>query len=632
MKFAVADTETYYSETYTLKKMTTEAYVRDPRFKLHCAAAKVMDALPALGQNPIINTTVLNHEALKIAAVDVANYGMVCHKASFDGLILNHHYDARPAFWFDTLSMARLIFPHEKSHSLESLAAKFGLPPKIVPYNEFRNVRDLSPELYNKLAAGCAHDVELTYLVFRNLLPLVPREELRVIDMTIRMFTEPTLQLDYQQMQDYYEQVKKDKENVLAELGVSKSELQSSAKFAEILRSLGVEPPTKPSPKNPTKACPTCTTGVADCPTCKGTGTVTNLVYAFAKTDDEMKELCDDEDPRVSALCTARLGQKSTLNETRCSRLLSMSERGALTVPLRYYGAGATGRFSGEDLVNFQNFPRSGEIRNCIIAPRGYVILVGDLSQIECRMLNWLAGEQWVLDAFRDHRDLYSEIATDFYGRPISKAERPERGLGKQIVLSCGFGSGGPKIVITARRGTYGPPVDLSPAQGMAARDLYRQKHPKVVTLWSTGASIMGNLFNGTQTDWNCMKIRDKKVYLPNGVWLDYSNLIYKGAGKHGRPDFAVRRRQGESRIYGSKFIQNIVEALSRLVLTKAMLEMQQHYPARLCTHDEGVWLVPEAHAVEAAKYLQQLLTTPPDWCKDIPLEAEVGYDTRYTK
>jgi DNA polymerase len=260
------------------------------------------------------------------------------------------------------------------------------------------------------------------------------------------------------------------------------------------------------------------------------------------------------------------------------------------------------------------------------------VILVGDLSQIECRMLNWLAGEEWVLQAFRDHRDLYSEIATDFYGRPISKAERPERGLGKQIVLSCGFGSGGPKIVITARRGTYGPPVDLTQAQGMAARDLYRQKHPKVVTLWNTGAAIMGNLFNGTQTDWKCMKIRDKKVYLPNGAWLDYSNLVYKGSGKGGRPDFAVRRRQGESRIYGSKFIQNIVEALSRLVLTKAMLEMQQHFHARLCTHDEGVWLVPVDRAQEAAAMLQELLTTPPEWCPDIPLEAEVGFDVRYTK
>jgi hypothetical protein len=609
MKFSVVDCETFYSDTYTLKKMTTEAYVRDPRFKLHCAAVKVMDSLPPMGENPIINTTVLNHEALKIACVDVQNYGMVCHKASFDGLILNHHYDARPAFWFDTLSMARLVFPHEKSHSLGSLAAKFGLPPKIVPYNEFRGVRDLSPELYSKLAAGCAHDVELTYLVFRALLPLVPREELRVIDMTIRMFTEPTLQLDYKQMEDYHEQVKKDKEQILSDLGVAKEDLQSSAKFAGLLQSLGVVPPTKPSSKDPNK-----------------------IIYAFAKTDEEMKELCDDEDPRVSALCSARLGQKSTLNETRCARLLGMAERGSLTVPLRYYGAGATGRFSGEDQVNFQNFPRSGEIRRCIIAPRGYVILVGDLSQIECRKLNWLAGEEWVLQAFREGRDLYSEGATQFYKRIITKADKAERGMAKQVELSCGFGSGGPKIALTARRGTYGPPVYISDAEGTQWRDFYRQKHPKVVTLWSTGASIMNNLFNGTQTDWRCMKIRDKKVYLPNGAWLDYSNLVYKGAGKYGRPDFAVARRQGESRIYGSKFIQNIVEALSRLILTRAMVEMQRFYHARLCTHDEGVWLVPEAEADQAAKYLRQLLTTPPDWCQDVPLEAEVSYDTRYTK
>ena len=880
MKFAVLDFETYYAQDYTLKSMTTEAYVRDPRFKTHCVGIKTMDNIPGVGENPVIQTEVMDGPTFAQVASLTNDYAVVMHKASFDGLILSHHYGVQPAFFFDTLSMARLIFPHDKSHSLEALAAKFGLPSKTVPYNLFRGVRDLPQDVYAQLSAGCAHDVELTYIIFRHLLPLVPRSELRVIDMTIRMFTQPVLRLDYPRMEAYLAKVREEKNTILTQLGVTKSDLQSSAKFAEILTNLGVEPPTKPSPKGEGKR-----------------------IYAFAKTDEEMKELCDDEDDRVSALCNARLGQKSTLNETRCERLLRMCERGSLTVPLRYYGAGASGRFSGEDKVNFQNFPRSGEIRECLMAPPGYVLLVGDLSQIECiaegqkiltrsgtkaiqdvqlddevwdgqefcahggvvykgiqavvsyqgitatpehivfvgshshaqgmplqvagalqihisdaytpnavretqvpivampwiqdirckrnkiqflvrgkictlgmgeltprniqwcrnrqdqqrralragklkivyaqgkrkssahyflgahgrwkrisyarffekihelslwersdktvgfkgierrgdnftfkkqipndvaqspaqawtshwqpalarrakvydivncgprnrfwcqgviasncRMLNGLAGEEWVLQAFREGRDLYSELATTFYQRQITKADKAERGMGKQVELSCGFGSGGPKIALTARRGTYGPPVYITDEEGTAWRDHYRRTHPKICGkggLWERGEHILAALFNGTQVEWGPMIVRDKRVFGPTGAWLDYSNLIYKGQGKGGKPDFAVLRRQGESRIYKSKFIQNIIEFLSRLILTEAMVEMAKTYKAIMCTHDEGVFLVPVDQAEAAKAYLHKLLTTPPAWCPGIPLEAEVGYDVRYTK
>ena len=608
MNLAVLDFETFYSTEYTLKKMTTEAYVRDPRYKTHCCAIKAVgdQSFPTEPLKTVVFDSFAGQEAaLRKAA---SKFAVVCHNAKFDGLILAHHYGAIPAFWFDTLSMARLVFPHDKSHSLSALAQKFGLPEKTVPYNEFIGVRDLPPELYDKLAAGCAHDVELTWLIFQKLLPLVPKSELRVIDMTVRMFTEPKLRLDYPAMEKYYEQVKVEKEQVLESLGVTKEALQSSDKFAALLTRLGVEPPTKPSGTDPTKK-----------------------IYAFAKTDEAMKALCEDEDERVSALCCARLGQKSTLNETRCERLLRMAERGDLTVPLRYYGAGASGRFSGEDSVNFQNFPRSGEIRNCLLAPPKHVLLVGDLSQVECRVLNWLAGEKWVLEAFQENRDLYSEIASKFYKRQITKADKSERGLGKQVELSCGFGSGGAKIAITARRGTYGPPVILTNEEGAAWRDLYRNTHPKVVQLWAMGQTMLQHLNAGTAMSYGPLEIKDHRIYLPGGVWLDYTNLTYEGH-QYGKPDFSVQRRNGKSRIYGSKIIQNIVEALSRLILVAAMLTMQEQYKALMCTHDEAVFLVPEEQAEKAKEQLYKLLTTPPAWCADIPLDAEVGYDVRYSK
>lgn len=608
MKIAVLDTETYFDSEYSLKKMTTEAYVRDPRFKLHCVGIKAMDKLPAL--NAVAQPTMtMNHDSFFAMRERVPEYAVVMHKAQFDGLILSHHYGVQPAFYFDTLSMSRLVFPHEKSHSLEAMAKKFNLMPKIVPYDEFRGVRDLGPELYNKVAGGCAHDIELTYLVFRYLLPLVPREELKIIDMTIRMFTQPRLRLDRPRMEAYYEKVKADKIAVLDQLGVTKADLQSSAKFAELLVNLGVEPPTKPSPKHPEKR-----------------------IFAFSKTDEAMKALLDDEDDRVAALCAARLGQKSTQNETRSLRLLEMDVRGWLCVFLNTFGA-HTLRWSGGDKMNWQNFQRGGEIRKCIMAPEGYVLVIGDESQIECRMLNWLAGEQWVLEAFRQHRDLYSEIATKFYQRPIDKSTLLERGMGKQIELSCGFGSGGPKIVITAKRGTYGPPVTLTQEEGMAARDLYRSTHTKVVDLWKIGNTMLTHLFNGTEIKWGPMLVKDHKVYMPNGAFLDYSNLIFEGTDKYGRSEFSMLGRKGKVRIYGPKFIQNIIEALSREVLVKTMICMQDAgIPVVTCTHDEVVGLVPAQYGQQALDFVLSSLKTPPDWCRDIPLDAEGAFDVRYSK
>lgn len=611
MKFGVLDFETYYDDVYTLSKMTTEAYIRDGRFKMHCVGIKSMDSLPAPSHPPAHPTMTMDDATFRRAgAPQVSKYGMVCYNAAFDGLILSHHYGVAPAFWFDTLSMARLVFPHDKSISLESLAHKFGLPPKSVPYNAFRGVRDVLqvPELYDQLAGGCAHDVELTYIIFRHLLPLVPREELKLIDLTIRMFTEPRMDLDTPRMEVYHAKVIADKEATLAQLGVTKEDLQSSARFADLLRQLGTIPPTKPSPRSPTK-----------------------LIYAFAKTDEAMKELCDDEDERVAALCTARLGAKSTGEETRCRRLLDMRSRGAITVPLRYYGA-STSRWAGEDQVNFQNFKRGGAIRQCLTAQPGSVLVVGDLAQIECRVLNWLAGEQWVLDAFRQKRDLYSEIAAQFYQRPIDKRSPAERGLGKQIELSCGFGSGGSKICITARRGTYGPSVTLTAAQGIAARDLYRNTHPKVVDAWGTGKNILSTLFRGEETAWGPMLIRDHRVYGPGGAWLDYTNLNYEGVDKWGKPEYSTNSRRGKSRIYGSKFVQNVVEFLSRLILAKAMLEVKQHWPVIWCTHDEMVAAAPAAEGPAALEFMLNAMKTPPAWCPDLPLDAEGAFDVRYAK
>ena len=591
MTIITLDWETYFDSDYTLRKLTTEGYIRDPRFEALCVGFKY-DQKEALTSNVF--------PTIRDAAV-------VCHHAHFDGLILSNHYGMRPRFWFDTLSMARLAFPHDKSHSLGALADKFEIGHKTVPYEEFKGKRraDMSDELYELLCAGCRQDVELTYKIFKKLLPLVPKEELKIIDMTVRMFTEPVLSLDRPRAQEYANKLIKQQDELLSSLGVTKQDLGSADKFAALLDSYGIEPPTKKSPR---------------------TG---KTAYAFAKTDQGFLELVNHEEEHVRLLAEARLSTKSTIGETRAGRLLSMSERGNLCVYLKYFGA-HTGRWSGGDKLNFQNFPRGGELRKSLLAPEGFVLCVADLSQIECRMLNYLANEKWVLDAFREGRDLYCEMASAFYGRTITKADKKERFLGKTLVLGAGYGVGWRKLQGLLKLNG----ITLTDAEAEHAINTYRGKHTNVVKLWKHADWILSKMYSGETGylgEWGPMRIQEKVIVLPNGVSLDYNDLATQ-IGERGQSEFVLKHPKGTTKIYGGKLVENVVQALSRVVMSQAMLKIGSLYKVVLTCHDELVYLVPEEEAEIGLEIGLNLMRTPPDWCKNLPLDAEGGYAREYSK
>ncbi len=588
--------------------MTTEEYVRDPRFKTHMMGVKY-DA----------GETFMGHP--KTSNIDQS--AAICQKAQFDGLILSHHYGIKPLFWFDTLSMARLVFPHARSHSLESLAEMLGLGRKTVPYESFKGVRDLPPDLYRRVAEGCENDCDLTYAVFQKLLPYVPKDELRLIDMTIRMFTEPALRLDRERMEWYVAALAHKKRSLLEQLGVMAKDLGSNPKFAALLTALGEEPGMKAGKNGP--------------------------IYAFAKTDDYMRELLDHENEQLALLAEARVDTKSTGSQSRAQRLLAMDTRGPLCVYLNYAGA-HTLRDSGGDQMNWQNFKRidygpdkkplegldqRGHIRMSIMAPEGHQLVVVDASQIECRLLNWFAGQQDVLDKFANKIDIYSELASMFYGFKVTKANAAERGTGKQLELSCGYGAGGPTIVTTAKLGIYGPPVTLTPEQGKAARDLYRYTHPHVVQLWKhSGKVILPALLAGSHDFmWGCVRVCGQRLYAPDGTWLDYTNLRH-GTWKEGqeKPDFYRLMRRGPQKMYGAHLVENVIQWLARSMVFQVALQIGARYKVVMRTHDEVVYLAPTAEATEALQFGLDLMKTPPAWCPGIPLDAEGGYDVRYSK
>jgi hypothetical protein len=595
MKLVTLDFETYFDQEYTLKKMTTEEYIRDPRFHAYLVGLKYDDrhAVDYVGDQLARNLP--------------ADGAVLCHHAQFDGFILSHHYNYRPKFWFDTMAMARLLFPHDKSHSLESLARKFKLGSKTVPYDQIKGMRTLSPDVYSALANGCIQDVELTHALFKKMLPYVPREELKVIDLTIRMFTEPMLRLDRPRLQAYLDKQISIADNTLAQLGVTKEDLHSAEKFAELLRSVGCEPPMKSSPSSPDRQ-----------------------IYALAKTDFGMKELLEHEDARVSALAAARLGMKSTIGTTRPRRMLDMDARGAMPIYLNYCGAHTT-RWSGGDKMNWQNLTRGSEMRLSIMAPKGYVIVVGDLAQIECRILNYIADQRDVLDAFARGRDLYSEGASRFYGRPITKADKVERHLGKTLELGCGYGMGWAKFKDTCAKGALGgPSIILDDYEARAAVDSYRTSHVQVVTLWKKLDRALRCMLEGNYDpiDFGAFRIYGKRVKLPNDATLDYTTL----GMDRGTSDITLATKKGVVKMYGGKLTENIVQALARVVLSQAMIKIAKRYKIVLNTHDELAWLAPAHEADQALEFGLGVLKETPIWMPGIPLDAEGGYDVRYSK
>lgn len=598
MNLLTLDFETYFDDEYTLKKLTTEHYVRDARFEALGVGLRYpeddgsftlcwWDAADAKKYLPLI---------------DWANTAVLMHHAQFDGLILSHHYGIKPRFIYDTLSMARLQLGNHLSVGLESLARHYGMASKTVPYDRMHGRRwaDMDTGLRTELAAGCLHDIELTWGIFQQLAQGFPAEEYQVIDMTMRMFTEPQLVGDVETFGKVWVHENERKKQLLSDLGVAPGDLQSADKFAALLRAEGIEPETKEG-KN-------------------------GSIPAFARTDDFMQGLLEHEDERVRTLAEARLGLKSTLDQTRSERLGYMATRGAMPVYLAYCGAHTT-RWSGGDKLNWQNMKRGSQLRKGCRAPAGHKIVKADKAQIECRILNYVA-EQWdVIERFARGEDPYVGIASKFYGRPITKNDPAERGVGKQLELSCGYGAGGGTIVRTAKRGTYGPPVILTEAQGVEARDLYRSTHPGVVNYWKQAGRIISALAGTSQPiQWGPLTVETGKISC-QGIPIWYPELHFHRDEESGEDYWRYKTRKGWAKLYGGKLVENVVQFMSRVDMSQSLLRILSRTgirPAQL-EHDAAVWIVPERLVVPFTSVVQEEMTRAPSWLPGIPLGCDVN-------
>ena len=603
MNIITLDFETFYSREYSLSKMTTEEYVRGDQFEVVGVSVQVNDADPVWFSGSALDT----HQFL--AQFDWGNSLALAHNAMFDAAILTWKFGFKPKGWLDTLSMGRALHGTEVGGSLKVLAEYYGIGVKGTEVENALGLRreDFSPEQLARYGEYCCNDTALTYKLFMAMVDEFPPTELRLIDLTIRMFSEPVLQLDSLLLASYLEQIKHNKEEILGRF--DRDTLMSNPQFADLLRSFGVEPPMKVSP----------TTG--------------RETYAFSKNDEAFKELLNHEDTHVQAAVAARLGTKSTLEETRTERLISISERGALPVPLRYYAA-HTGRWGGDDKLNLQNLPRNSTLKHTLIAPAGYLMIDSDSSQIEARTLAWLAGQDDLVQAFEAGEDVYKIMASAIYGKAVEEINKDERFVGKTTILGSGYGMGAVKF--KAQLKTFGVDIELEESKRFI--DTYRRTYPHITELWKDANKILGAIIGDQYAEFGrggILKVEGKKgIKLPNGLYIKYPNLRWVSREEDGKPEFVYDTKRGKqtvpNRIYGGKVIENVCQALARIIIGDQMLLVAKKYKVAMTVHDAIGCVVPEAEVEQAKEYVELCMRIRPSWGPELPLNCEAGHGKSY--
>lgn len=621
MKLLTLDFETYYDQQYSLSKMTTESYIRDPRFEVIGVSIKVENTPAVWYSGP--------HVDKLLAGIDFSDKAVLCHNTAFDGAILAWRYGIKPKLWLDTLSMARAGVGQIVGNSLKALVQHFELGAKgdeVVRALGKRRKQFTKAEL-DAYGTYCTTDTELTYKLFKRLMQDFPPKELRVIDMVLRMYTEPYLQLNRKLLVNHvYEQNMK-KITLMEDLDVPnmtedeiKDILMSNDKFAAFLEALGAEVPTKTS---------------------KATGKPT---WALSKSDTDFTKMLQHDNPRVSAAVAARLGVKSTIEVTRANAMAGIAERGALPVMLNYYGA-HTGRFSGGDKMNLQNLPRGGTLRKAVQAPPGMKLVACDLSQIEARIVAYVAGQTDLVKAFAEGRDIYSEFASEIYLRKVTKENKLERFVGKTSILGLGYGMGAEKFQGTLAIGQGGLQVKIDLDEAYRIVQLYRTKNWRIEAFWRNAQRALINMAAGQKGEIMGMLDYDGEIIrLPNGMPLRYNMLTnYGGEGLAYVSDIrqfrhAMKRAfeggqqsgNGLTKIYGGKCVENIVQALARNVIVDHMLTIGQRYKVVLQVHDEIVILVSEDEAEEAMAFVVDVMSQEPAWAPGLPVACEAGIGDNY--
>jgi DNA polymerase len=621
MKILFLDYESYYDQkTYSLSHMTPVEYICDPRWEtIGLAACEGKNGEAQWIEGPDV--------AAYLGSKDPDEYAVVHHNALFDACISSFRYGWVPRQTWCTLAMARAMLYHKTgSVSLKTVVLELGVGVKGTEIEQASGMGlaalKAHPEQYAAYVGYALNDVRLSRAAFFKMLDMgFPPMELSVIDMVTRCAIQPQFEIDVDLVARHLHDVVTEKQMLLTKAmlaGVDdKDQLTSRNKLADLLKSMGVDVPMKIS---------------------KTTGEPT---FALAKTDKEFKALEEHEDPRVQAVIAARLGHQTTLEESRSQRFINIGQiawplaslMGRAPMPMRYSGA-HTHRLSGEWKINVQNLRKGGKLRQALKALAGFQVVAGDASQIEARIVGWLSGCQTMVDAFARGEDVYSWFASMVYGYPVSKANVKERFLGKQAILGLGYGMGEERYEATIRILSDGKIV-IERSEAKWVVEFYRSKFHEVPATWKFLDKMLFRMTDETcSQDWGPVRFEFERIVLPSGLSLNYHNLKRSNMG-----EWTYFFGKEQKWLFGGKLLENIVQALARIVVMDAAVRMKSALAKidpglrlNLQVHDELVYIVPDDLVPVVEQMLLKELRWRPSWAPALPLDAEVGHGPNYAE
>lgn len=575
------DFETYYDADYSLTKMPTHQYVRDPRFRcLGCGFQFGVDARP-------LYVSDIGKVRAILDRIPWDRVSVVCHNAQFDGTILWERFGRKaPARWLDTQLMARWAIAqgHLDPNQGVSLA-------KLAPLVEMEkgDTRAAVDAGGDALAQYGTNDVRIMMALLGYFQSLdIPEEELVYMDMHVRMATQPVLDLDTALLAQAATQTEEQRR--LHEL------LRKDANFKRVLEARGVEVEYKTTPKGRSKP-------------------------AFAKADAFMRDLLNHEDPEIAELAELRLSAQSNIVRTRARRMLDVGD--PLPVPLLYYAA-HTGRSGGRDKLNPQNLPTKGPLRQAVMAPEGHSLVVGDSRQVEARVLGWRAGDENLLDTFKSTSPYRTFAGLYMYNCPPEDVTPEQYKVGKAGVLGLGFGQGVNGFINHCARS--GVTVDAATAE--RAVQAYRQAFSRVPLWWREVER----------------RIQEEgEIRLPSGRKLTYPGLHW-GTDDEGRRQAYFDRhmifskaRKGQRqrvKVWHGLLVENDTQAVARDVVFWQARRFAESgvgtWQVVWMTHDEVVAVVPDEAAEDCAECLLHSLRQVPPWAKGLPTDGEVHIVKRY--
>ncbi len=631
------DFETYWDQEYTLSKQEwpTVRYVTSDKFEATGVGIRADERTGFYDPNLIEKALGRLQEKY---GDDLENCVVVMQNAFFDALILHEHYNIRPKYILDTKQIASFL-EARKSHHLRDMAEEYGLEPKG-DTKQFRGLHwdDMTEEQRDALGGYCNNDVNITAKLLQRMLPLVtnPELELPLMNHTTQLFLQKNFKFDFMLAMELKGKMEKQADKIAKELGHTRAVISGNKTFFVLMQE--ALPPGERVPMKQGKPCKTNPTG---------------MIPAFAKNDEGMKALINHSDDKVRKLAEARQAVKSwPLHVKRVYNMIQQAKAsdGYFRIPLKYAGA-HTIRWSGCEGVNCQNFgskadPLINQVRNLLLADDGKVLVTGDSGAIEARGLAWIAGQDDLIESFKQGRDVYSEFASKLLGRPVRKPKDydPEpvakilgadRNYGKDYILGAGYGMGATRMLVEIRkRPAFNEKIKRGEIDvSTCKRDIkfYRQTYSmipkfwgdvekafKVVTKYSDQVRTVGPLV---------FYSKGMMVFLrlPSGRELRYPHCTIR------RADSSIRWHYGH--LWGGSITENIVQSMCRDLLGFWILECEKAgLPIVIHVHDDMTTMVPKEDEEGAQMTMEKIMLTKPAWAEGLPLAVESHTGDRYEK